>query len=40
MTVKLVLCVVVSAVLSCGVIAQPTPLVLWHGMGEYIQSSI
>lgn len=34
MTVKLVLCVVVLAVLSCGVSAQPTPLVLWHGMGD------
>lgn len=34
MAVKLALCVLSTALLSCGVCADVLPLVLWHGMGD------
>lgn len=35
MAVKLALCVLSTALLSCGVCADVLPLVLWHGMGAF-----
>ena len=40
MAVKLMLCVVSAALLSCGLCADVVPLVLWHGMGESRPESV